>query len=100
MKLVWLKASLFVTVVVLLVGISGTVFADTSSGTVNMMVTVNAKYELEIISGSVVSGVLDPHTITVLSSETVDGGDDSNTILQVKTNSTSWAIQAEITSDI
>lgn len=86
-------------VTVLLVGISSVVFAATNSDTVNVTITVNMKYELEVTSGSVVSGVLDPHTVTVLGPETVNGDDAYETTIRVKTNSKSWVIQAQVTSD-
>ena len=97
MKSIWARVSLLVFVAVLVVSISGLVSAA-NSDTVNVTITINTKYELEVTAGSVVSGVLDPHTVTVLSSG-VSGSDAYETTLTVKTNSKSWVIQAQVTSD-
>jgi hypothetical protein len=98
MRSIWARVYLLAFVTILVVGISGVVFAA-NYDTVNVTITINIKYELEVTAGSVVSGVLDPHTITVLNSNSVGWDDSYETTLRVKTNSKSWVIQAQVTSD-
>jgi hypothetical protein len=94
-----LKGSLVAIVVLLLVGISGTVFAA-DEAIVDVQITINTKYELTITSGQTVGAMLDSHAVTLLSSETSQPyGYAHETKFDVKTNSDSWVMQAIVTDD-
>ena len=60
-----LKGSLVAIVVLLLVGISGTVFAA-DEAIVDVQITINTKYELTITSGQTVGAMLDSHAVHFL----------------------------------